>query len=145
MVRNKRTYICLLTNVPPTTYLLSILTPRWHQLLVYYLMQTYHKIITSSYTFKLSGLYYGIKNRRTMSVKEMLLGGKDLGSWPVSLSLVGTLASTIFVLGVPSEVYYGGEWPLYLALAFIPATVITVHIFIPIFHSLGVTSAYEVC
>ncbi|KAK2148426.1 hypothetical protein LSH36_498g00072 [Paralvinella palmiformis] len=89
------------------------------------------------------GLYYGIKTRHNMSVREMLLGGKDMNLYSVAFSLVATVTSTIFVLGVPSRTFYSRQWPLYVALSFIPATVITVHVFIPIFHKLGVTSAYE--
>lgn len=89
------------------------------------------------------GLYYGIKTRSRMSVREMLLGGKEMNLYSVAFSLVATVTSTIFVLGVPSRTYYSKQWPLYVAFSFIPATIITVHVFIPIFHKLGVTSAYE--
>ena len=62
----------------------------------------------------------------------------------VSLSALSTFISAIFVIGIPTEVYYHGAmfsmaWMGYIIFAFLGA-----HIFIPFYHDLGYLSAYQV-
>ncbi|KAL3275705.1 hypothetical protein HHI36_020454 [Cryptolaemus montrouzieri] len=90
----------------------------------------------------LIGVYFGcFKDQNTK--KEYLLGGKQMKIWPIAISLVASHTSGITVLAVPADVYrFGlGFWQGCLSLYFLHF--ITVHIFLPVFYKLEVTSTYE--
>ncbi len=62
----------------------------------------------------------------------------------VSLSALSTFVSAVFVVGIPTEVYYYGAmfsmaWIGYILFAFLGA-----QIFIPFYHDMGYISAYQV-
>jgi solute:Na+ symporter, SSS family len=87
------------------------------------------------------GWYYA---RRTTSTEDYLLGGRDMKSWTVGLSLFATLLSTLSYLFIPGEMIKYG--PMILTqLAMYPLIVLVVGWFlIPQFMKLKVTTAYEI-
>ena len=62
----------------------------------------------------------------------------------VSLSALSTFISAIFVIGIPTEVYYYGAMFSMAWMGYIIFAILGAHIFIPFYHDLGYLSAYEV-
>lgn len=65
-------------------------------------------------------------------------------SLPVAISVLASYLSAITVLGFPSEVFYHGIQYWMVALSYFFVIPVTALVFIPVFHGLGVTTAYEV-
>lgn len=92
------------------------------------------------------GLYYFLKEKfgkKEMTSDDLLMGGREMSVFPVAMSLVASYMSAITVLGVPTEMYvYGTEYYLvgFSGLLTYPATCF---VFLPFFHGLGLTSAYQ--
>nr|XP_022326238.1 uncharacterized protein LOC111126119 [Crassostrea virginica] len=92
------------------------------------------------------GLYYFLKEKcgkKEMTSEDLLMGGREMSVFPVAMSLVASYMSAITVLGVPTEMYvYGTEYYLvaFSGLLTYPATCF---VFLPFFHNLGLTSAYQ--
>jgi len=86
------------------------------------------------------GAYYA---RRTVSREDYLLGGRQMRSSFVGLSLFATLLSTITYLAMPGEVINKGPVILWTMVAIPIAYVVVGYLLIPRFMDLRVTSAYE--
>ena len=52
--------------------------------------------------------YYSEKARHKGSTSDYLVGGRQLGVLPVSISLMVSFTSTVMMLGVPAEAYTNG-------------------------------------
>lgn len=87
------------------------------------------------------GVYYA---RRTHNREEYLLGGRNMRSSSVGLSLFATLFSTITYLALPGEMISKGPVILWSMMAIPIAYVIVGYLLIPRFMELRVTSAYEI-
>ena len=112
------------------------------------------------------GIYFGCFGTKQRTATEYLLGDKSMGVVPVAISLVARYfdlntiiqlwskmliyipilshISGITVLGVPAEIYtYGTQ---YIASIFVTPIVglLIIHIFLPVFYKLQLTSSYEV-
>ncbi|XP_060555216.1 sodium-coupled monocarboxylate transporter 1-like [Ruditapes philippinarum] len=89
------------------------------------------------------GIFFAWRDRKKQNASDFLLGGRKMGILPVSLSLMATLLSAVMVLGVPAEVYYNGA--IYWLILFSNLLVypVAAHMFLPVYHNLGITSAYE--
>lgn len=87
------------------------------------------------------GAYY---SRRQKSTEDYFVGGRNMKSWLVGLSLFATLLSTISYLALPGEVIKHG--PVFLAgLFYVPIVFVVVgYLLIPRLMRMKVTSAYEV-
>lgn len=58
----------------------------------------------------LIGVYFGfISKKKQNNTAEYLLGGKLMGAFPVSASLIATHISGFTIIGVPSEMYSNGS------------------------------------
>ncbi|MFP6659050.1 MAG: sodium/solute symporter [Pirellulales bacterium] len=82
--------------------------------------------------------------RRQHSNEDYFVGGRKMHWLPIGLSVfAGTFSSNSFV-GLPREAAYE-DYHLLLGILFIPLVVMPIigWLFIPLFHRLGVTSAYE--
>ncbi|XP_054288219.1 sodium-coupled monocarboxylate transporter 2-like [Macrosteles quadrilineatus] len=90
----------------------------------------------------LIGVYFGwFKKQNT--VAEYLLGGKKMGVFPVTMSLVFSHVSGVTLLGIPAEIYsYGTQ---YIAIAFcnIAMLFLVNYLFLPVFFDLQLNSLYE--
>ncbi|MFH0796340.1 MAG: sodium/solute symporter [Candidatus Omnitrophota bacterium] len=86
------------------------------------------------------GIFFSRKQETT---EEYFLAGRSMNWFPIGISLVATLISTISYLAVPGEmIRYGPAFLLgYLPVPF--AFIIISTIFIPFFVKLRITSAYE--
>ena len=74
-----------------------------------------------------------------------LMADRSMFSLPVAISVLASFLSAVTILGVPSEIFvYGVQYWMVIWCYFITIP-ITAIFFIPVFHGLGLTSAYEVC
>ncbi|XP_067675334.1 sodium/iodide cotransporter-like [Haliotis asinina] len=89
------------------------------------------------------GLAFAIKSRKSQDPSEFLVAGRSMGVLPVTLSLVVTFISALTLLGLPVETYTYSTMFWWLALGMLIAVAGSAHIFNPVLHNLGITSAYE--
>jgi len=58
----------------------------------------------------LIGVFFGFfRKKKTNTSQDVLLGGRNMGVFPSSLSLLASFMSGITILGNPSEVYNYGK------------------------------------
>lgn len=86
------------------------------------------------------GFYFSYINK---SSDDYMLGGRNMKSWRVGLSLFATLFSAVTYLSLPGEMIKHGPmiWSMVAALPFIYFVV--AYFFIPFIMKLQITSAYE--
>ena len=86
------------------------------------------------------GFYFSRKNK---SSDDYMLGGRNMKSWRVGLSLFATLFSAVSYLSLPGEMIKHGPmmWCLLAAIPFI--YIIVSYVFIPFIMKLKISSAYE--
>ncbi|GFR92263.1 sodium-coupled monocarboxylate transporter 2 [Elysia marginata] len=89
------------------------------------------------------GVFYAVIDRNKNTPKEFLLGGRNMGVFPVALSLTVTFMSALTLLGNPAEIYNYHTMQWWLVVAFLIAMTFAAVIFIPFFYSLGITSTFE--
>ncbi|KAK3908025.1 Sodium-coupled monocarboxylate transporter 1 [Frankliniella fusca] len=90
------------------------------------------------------GIYFAFcATRKQDNTAEYLMGGKTMGVFPVSMSLIASYISGISLLGLPAEMYtYGTQYYLIvLAEALVSLTMAAVYL--PVFFKLQITSSYE--
>ncbi|XP_071108384.1 sodium-coupled monocarboxylate transporter 1-like [Haliotis cracherodii] len=89
------------------------------------------------------GLGYAIIDRKKLSSKEYLFGGRQMYVIPVALSLLVTFLSAVTLLGTAAEMYIYTTMFWYLCLSFVFAIVLSVVLFVPFFYNLRVTSVFQ--
>ncbi|MCA9218193.1 MAG: sodium/solute symporter [Planctomycetales bacterium] len=106
-------------------------------------MPTFDWMVVAFYGFGMLavGLFYA---RRTRTVGDYLLGGRNMSPWMVGLSLFATMLSTLSYLAWPGEMIKNGPIIL-MGYAAYPFVLLVVGWFlIPQIMKLRVTSAYEI-
>ncbi|ASO04629.1 sodium:solute symporter family transporter [Arenibacter algicola] len=88
----------------------------------------------------LLGFYFSTKNKNT---EDYMLGGRNMSSWKVGLSLFATMFSAVSYLSMPGEMIKYGPmiWSSLFALPFI--YLVVAYYFIPYIMRIKITSAYE--
>ncbi|XP_011344946.2 sodium-coupled monocarboxylate transporter 1 isoform X2 [Ooceraea biroi] len=88
------------------------------------------------------GLWH-FRRARKSNTQEYLLGGRSLGLFPVSASLVASFISGVTILGTPAEIYNFGTqyWITIISILFSGVVVATVYL--PVFTTLQLNSVYE--
>lgn len=87
------------------------------------------------------GVYYSYRSKTS---DDYLLGGRQMSSWSIGLSLFATLLSTVSYLAVPSEMIHRGPMILF-GMASYPLIILIVGWFlIPRIMQFHVTTAYEI-
>ncbi len=81
--------------------------------------------------------------RRNVSTDDFFVGGRNLPSWAVGISLIASLLSTITYLGMPGEMFRTGIGFLTRQLGIPIVLVIVWFVWVPFFMRLNLTSAYE--
>lgn len=81
--------------------------------------------------------------RRNASTEDFFVGGRDLPSWAVGISLIASLLSTITYLGMPGEMFRTGIGFLTRQVGLPLVLLIVWFVWIPFFMRLNLTSAYE--
>nr|CAD7404827.1 unnamed protein product [Timema cristinae] len=88
------------------------------------------------------GIYYGFFDGEVTAAKY-LDGGKNMNTFPVSLSLIASIISGITLLGTPTEIYvYGGQY-VYFCIGIFLMTPLVNKAYIPVFRELGISFTYE--
>lgn len=91
------------------------------------------------------GLFQALKKRpKDFSVDAFFTGGRSMPAVPVGLSLCASFMSAVQVLGVPSEGFRYGSKFLYMCLGQSINSLLTAHLFLPVFFRLGITSINQV-
>jgi solute:Na+ symporter, SSS family len=81
--------------------------------------------------------------RKNTSTEDFFLGGRDLPSWAVGISLIASLLSTITYLGMPGEMFRTGIGFLTRQLGLPLVLLVVWYVWLPFFMKLKLTSAYE--
>ncbi|KAJ8688275.1 hypothetical protein QAD02_024070 [Eretmocerus hayati] len=74
---------------------------------------------------------------------DFLLGGSDMGTIPMAMSLAASFVTAIELLGNPAEMYQHGTQFWMTCLAFVLVVPITSRLYLPVFMKLRLTSSYE--
>ncbi|TSM52265.1 Sodium-coupled monocarboxylate transporter 2 [Bagarius yarrelli] len=90
------------------------------------------------------GIFFAIKERKKVSSKEFLVGGRQMTCGPVALSLTASFMSAVTVIGTPSDVYRFGASFIIFAIAYTLMVTFTAELFLPVFYRSGITSTYEI-
>src|SRR5262245_50880539 len=82
--------------------------------------------------------------RQQKTTEDYFVGGRRMNWLAVGLSLFAVIFSPLSFVGMPREAAYA-NYHLYLAVLFIPlfAAPLAGWLFVPIYHRLRLTSAYE--
>ena len=90
------------------------------------------------------GVFFFCHKRRQQSTESFLVGDRSLNVVAVAMSLIASILNGIFIIGLPAEMHYHGTEMTYMAVAAAVVTVLAAHVFIPKYHRMRFTSAYEV-
>ena len=90
------------------------------------------------------GLIAAVKHRKA-TAEQLLTGNRKLPLLPVALSLSVSFMSAITVLGIPAETYLNSSEYWLIGLGYIPASLITCFLIMPVIYKLKITSGYQVC
>ncbi|XP_058800852.1 sodium-coupled monocarboxylate transporter 1 isoform X1 [Phymastichus coffea] len=88
------------------------------------------------------GVYFGFF-KRSRGEDEYLVGGRNMKTFPVSMSLIASFISGISLLGTPTEIYMHGTSYLCIGFGVVLVGFIMSNVFLPVFHDLRLTSTYE--
>jgi SSS family solute:Na+ symporter len=86
------------------------------------------------------GIYFA---KREKSTEDFFLAGRRIPWWAAGLSIFGTQLSAITYLAMPARAY-ATDWSLLpLNIGILLIAPIVIYIYLPLFRSLNVTTAYE--
>lgn len=88
------------------------------------------------------GVYFGFIEKSS-GEDEYLVGGRNMKTFPVSLSLIASFISGISLLGMPTEVYVHGTSYLCVGIGVVIVGFVMSGVYLPVFHDLKLTSTYE--
>lgn len=100
----------------------------------------YAVLAVSMLLSSLIGVFFAWKDRRNQNNAEFLLGSRQLGVVPVSLSLMASFMSAITVLAYPAEVYSRGAAISVSIFSSMFATICAGELMVPVFYRLRLTS-----
>ena len=89
----------------------------------------------------LIGVYYGWRGQQ--NTEEFLLGGRSMGTLPMTMSLFASFISAVALLGIPSEIYTAGTQYAMVAFCFPFVMFVVIKVYLPVFDELRVTTIYE--
>ncbi|PSN31614.1 hypothetical protein C0J52_26393 [Blattella germanica] len=92
----------------------------------------------------LIGIYFAFfAKKKQNTTSEYLMGGKTMGIFPISMSLIASYISGISLLGLPAEMYvYGTQYSMIMCPeVFVSVTM--AFVYLPVFYKLQITSSYE--
>ncbi|XP_073977510.1 sodium-coupled monocarboxylate transporter 1-like isoform X2 [Rhodnius prolixus] len=88
-------------------------------------------------------LYYGFFKRKQNTVEEYLFGSKNMPTFPICMSNMASLVSSITFIAMPTEAYYYGAQLLFMCLGILTAEILLYNFYLPVFYRLGYTSLFE--
>ena len=89
----------------------------------------------------LIGVYYGWRGQK--NTEEFLLGGRSMGTLPMTMSLFASFISAVALLGIPSEIYTAGTQYAMVAFCFPFVMFVVIKVYLPVFDELRVTTSYD--
>ncbi|XP_055691271.1 sodium-coupled monocarboxylate transporter 1-like [Lutzomyia longipalpis] len=90
------------------------------------------------------GLYYAVKSRKTITtVDDYLLGGRKMGLFPVTCSLIATSITGATIVGQAAEAYAYGSHTWMNAFSLVLMAFVVPTVFLPIFSELRLTSSFK--
>ncbi|XP_065842118.1 sodium-coupled monocarboxylate transporter 1-like isoform X2 [Oscarella lobularis] len=91
------------------------------------------------------GFYFSLKSlkKQKTTTNDFLMAGRSMKSIPIALSMLASFMSAVSILGLPSEVYFYGIQYWMVILSYFIIVPLVVFIYVPVFHGLELTSAYE--
>ena len=92
----------------------------------------------------LIGIFYGCRGGGQKTTKEFFMADRQMGAFPVALSLLASFMSAITLLGTPAEIYVYGTQYWMVWLSYILVISLSAHLFVPVFYRLKLTSVFEV-
>ena len=90
------------------------------------------------------GVFFWFKSRKNATNEEFLTGSRQLGVFPVTMSLVASFMSTNTLLGQPAEVYQMGTQISMHVISLIVAVVVAAEVFLPLYCKIELLSVNEV-
>ena len=92
----------------------------------------------------LIGVFFWFTSRKNATNEEFLTGNRQLGMFPVTMSLVASFMSTNTLLGLPAEVYQVGTQFSLQIISITIAVVLAAEVFMPVYYKLELLSVNEV-
>ncbi|XP_067213503.1 sodium-coupled monocarboxylate transporter 1-like isoform X2 [Linepithema humile] len=89
-----------------------------------------------------AGLWH-FRRAQKSTTQDYLLGGRSLGLFPVSASLVASFISGVTILGTPAEIYNFGTQYWITIISTLFAGIVVVTVYLPVFTTLQLDSVYE--
>ena len=89
----------------------------------------------------LIGVYYGWRGQK--NTEEFLLGGRSMGTLPMTMSLFASFISAVALLGIPSEIYTAGTQYTMVVCCFPFVMFVVIKVYLPVFDLLRVTTSYQ--
>ncbi|XP_072179405.1 sodium-coupled monocarboxylate transporter 1-like [Diadema setosum] len=89
------------------------------------------------------GVYSALSGGRQRTADEFLLGNRNMGIIPVSMSITVSFISAISVIGTPGEIYIYDTMFAWSLISYFMANVLVSRLFVPVFFRLHITSVYE--
>lgn len=89
------------------------------------------------------GFVIGWLDRKKSSAKDFLLGGGNLRTLPVGISILASFTSAVAILGFSAEMYLYGTMYWMVTLSYPFTQCFAALVYIPFFHRLKLTTAYE--
>lgn len=93
----------------------------------------------------LIGMWYGCRpGAKQKTTAEYLLGGREMKTWPVAISVLVSFLSALYLLGLQGEIYTNGTQFYVLIFGYVLICTTTSTVFIPMFRRIKLTSVFEV-
>ncbi|XP_075214771.1 sodium-coupled monocarboxylate transporter 1-like isoform X2 [Lycorma delicatula] len=89
------------------------------------------------------GTFYGFFGKKQETSADFLLGGRGMGTIPMSMSLAAGFITAIELLGNPAEMYVYGTMFWLQCISYLLVVPIASHLYLPVFMKLHLTSSYE--
>ena len=90
------------------------------------------------------GAYHAFRSRNKATTEEYLMGGRQLGLIPVTISICVSVVSANTLLGAPAEMYTYGIMFQFIGIPIVLSTIIVAVWFVPLIYPLHVISIHKV-
>ncbi|XP_071873911.1 sodium-coupled monocarboxylate transporter 1 [Bombus fervidus] len=115
-----------------------------HPVLLYYFSWADYMVLAAMLVIScLIGTFYGFFAKKQETSQDFLLGGSNMGTLPMAMSLAASFITAIELLGNPAEMYEQGTQFWMTCLSFILVVPITSCLYLPVYMKLRLTSSYE--
>lgn len=89
------------------------------------------------------GVYFGFFKKSSGSAEEYLLGGRQMKTLPIAISLIASQLSGITIMTVPAEMYFYGTQYYLIAISMVFICAAINYIFLPVFYENNISNCNE--